>query len=294
MPEKGISSTRIGPFELFAVETGRFRLDGGAMFGVVPKTLWSRQIEPDDLNRIPMAMRCLLIKSDNSEKIYLIDNGAGKKFDKKMRKIYDIDYEHSDLISSLEHCGVSPGEITDLIFTHLHFDHCGGTTYYDESDILQHQFPNAAYHVNERHLQNAIHPNAREKASFLPDNINPISTSERLNTVPDDYTFEKGLRTIIINGHTVGQQLPVIEADGKTLVFAADLVPTQVHVPLPWVMGYDMEPLKTLNEKEEYLAEAASSNWYLFLEHDADTEVITVQHQDSKFSVDKQLNLGDV
>jgi glyoxylase-like metal-dependent hydrolase (beta-lactamase superfamily II) len=287
-------SLKIGPFELFTIEAGRFRLDGGAMFGVVPKTLWSRHIQPDEKNRIPMAMKCLLIKSENTGNIYLVDNGSGTKFDEKMNSIYDIDYEHSDLISSLNAIGLKPELITDLILSHLHFDHCGGTTYYDKNQNLQHQFPNATYHVNDRHLQSALNPNAREKASFLEDNIVPISNSDRLNKIPDQYEFEPGLTTINANGHTIGQQLPVVQAEGKTVVFAADLIPTHIHVPLPWVMAYDMEPLKTLTEKEEFLKKAAVENWYLFLEHDAEKEVITVQNHNGKFSVNETMSLSDI
>jgi glyoxylase-like metal-dependent hydrolase (beta-lactamase superfamily II) len=294
MNHTNVVSSKIGPFELFSIEAGRFRLDGGAMFGVVPKTLWSKQITADDKNRIPMAMRCLLIKSENTGKTYLIDNGSGTKFNDKMSSIYDLDYEHSNLIGSLEAIGLNPEDITDLIFSHLHFDHCGGTTFYDAEGNLNHQFPNAVYHVNERQLQNATHPNAREKASFLKENIEPISTSNRLNQVPDQYEFEAGLKTLNVEGHSAGQQLPVIQADGKTVLFAADLIPTHVHVPLPWVMAYDMEPLKTLIEKEDFLIKAASEGWFLFLEHDADKEVITVQHENGKFSVDNTLTLNDI
>ncbi|MDX1590780.1 MAG: MBL fold metallo-hydrolase, partial [Balneolaceae bacterium] len=175
----------LGHLELYPIESGRFLLDGGAMFGVVPKTLWSRQIPADDKNRIPMAMRCLLVKSINTGRIYLVDNGSGNKFDEKMTDIYGLDYEHSDLISSLEKAGVNPEDITDMVFSHLHFDHCGGTTDYDESGELKEVFPNAAYHVNRRHWETANHPNAREKASFFADNIDPISNSGRLQLVDD-------------------------------------------------------------------------------------------------------------
>lgn len=289
-----LSKTKIGPFEIYAVESGRFRLDGGAMFGVVPKTLWQRSIEPDEKNRILMAMRCLLIKSGISGKIYLVDNGTGTKFDEKMSRIYDLDYDHSDLVGSLEACDVLPDDITDIIFTHLHFDHCGGTTYYDQTGNLRHRFKNARYHVNRRHLDNAMNPNAREKASFLNDNIDPISTSERLHTVDDLHEFEEGLTTLTVEGHTIGQQLPVIERAGKKLVYAADLIPTHVHVPLPWIMGYDMQPLKTLAEKENFLKLASANGWYLFLEHDAEHEMITIREEEGRYSVDKTLTLTDL
>ena len=284
----------LGHLELYPIESGRFLLDGGAMFGVVPKTLWSRQIPADDKNRIPMAMRCLLVKSINTGRIYLVDNGSGNKFDEKMTDIYGLDYEHSDLISSLEKAGVNPEDITDMVFSHLHFDHCGGTTDYDESGELKEVFPNAAYHVNRRHWETANHPNAREKASFFADNIDPISNSGRLQLVDDYHSFEDGFTTLPMDGHTIGQQLPVFSDSEHTVVFAADLLPTFAHVPLPWVMGYDMRPVQTLEEKEEFLKKAVSNGWYIFLEHDASNEVITLKHEDGKYGMDQSMKLSEI
>ncbi|NBC25994.1 MAG: MBL fold metallo-hydrolase [Bacteroidetes bacterium] len=285
---------KIGQFELYTVETGRFRLDGGAMFGVVPKTLWSRKIEADQKNRIPMATRCLLIKSTASNRIYLVDNGCGDKFSEKMSSIYSLDFEHSELVRSLAELGLQPGDITDLVFTHLHFDHCGGTTTYDEDNKLVHRFHNATYHINKRHWQTATHPNAREKASFLKENIEPISEYDDLNFVDDRHVFEDGFTTIPADGHTIGQQLPFIYDDNRTLVYCADLVPTYAHVPVPWVMGYDMFPLQTLKEKESFLQEAADSEWYLYLEHDAQNEIITVLHENGRFSVNQSMTMDDL
>ena len=287
------STTQLGPFTIWAVEAGRFRLDGGAMFGVVPKTLWSRKIEADEKNRIPMAMRLMLIRSENSGKLYLVDTGSGTKFNEKMESIYALDYEHSNLVDSLAACGFTPEDVTDIIFSHLHFDHCGGTTYYD-GEKLKHRFPNAIYHVNKNHLETANNPNAREKASFFDDNIGPISQSERLNKVDDLQIYEEGLSTIPAYGHTAGQQLPVIEGGGKTLIFGADLIPTYAHIPLPWVMGYDMMPIQTLKEKEAFLKEAAENGWYIFLEHDAHHEVVTVIQENGKYEMGESLTLADL
>ena len=289
-----LSSTKIGPFSLYTIECGRFRLDGGAMFGVVPKPLWSRQIEADEKNRIPMAMRCLLITSENTGKTYLVDNGCGTKFDEKFESIYALDYDHSNLLDSLSYHGFEPEDITDLILSHLHFDHCGGTTYYDESGNIRHTFPNAKYHVPKKHWETANNPNAREKASFFEENIKPMKDSGRLNLVEEGHRYEEGLSALPVNGHTISQQLPKVEADGKVLVFAADLLPTHVHVPLPWVMGYDMRPVKTLEEKEQILNKAVEDNWYFFLEHDADKEIITVGKEEGKFKVDRDLALKDL
>lgn len=283
----------IGNLELYKIETGRFKLDGGAMFGVVPKTLWNKQIEADELNRIPMATRCLLIKSQKTDKIYLVDNGCGDKFNDKMTNIYSLDYNHSEIHRSLAALDITAEDITDIIFTHLHFDHCGGTTSYTKNGELKHNFPNATYHVNERHWQTAINPNTREKASFLPENINPIKQSEQLNLVPDRHKFEEGLTTISADGHTIGQQLPFIYDDDRSLIYTADLLPTFAHIPLPWVMGYDMHPLQTLKEKELFLKDAARKSWYLYLEHDANHEIIRVNNQDGKFSVRDQFLFED-
>ena len=289
-----LSKTSLGPFNLYTIDAGRFRLDGGAMFGVVPKTLWSRYIDVDENNRIHMAMRCLLIESENTGKRYLVDTGTGTKFDEKFKNIYQLDYSEADLLSSLDYHGFSPDDITDIIFTHLHFDHCGGTTFYDEDDNLQHTFPNATYHITKDHLETANHPNAREKASFHANNIDPITSWEHLNVVDEHHSYEDGLDAIPVNGHTISQQLPRISVDNTTVVFAADLIPTHVHLPLPWVMGYDMYPVKTLEEKEQFLDKATANNWHLFLEHDADEEVVTVTKEDGKYAVKDRLTLNDI
>ncbi|MEX2363992.1 MAG: MBL fold metallo-hydrolase, partial [Balneolaceae bacterium] len=188
-----LSKTTLGQFELYTIETGDIRLDGGAMFGVVPKTLWSRGIPADDKNRIQMTMRCLLIKSNQTGKIYLIDNGAGNKFDDKMASIYHLDQTEKNLEKSFAHHGFSLDDVTDIIFTHLHFDHCGGTTAFNEKGELTLVFPNAQYHVMKSHWENATHPNSREKASFFPENINPLSSTDRLHLVEEGHEYEPGL-----------------------------------------------------------------------------------------------------
>lgn len=289
-----LSKTTLGPFELFTIETGDFRLDGGAMFGVVPKTLWSRDLPADEKNRIPMTMRCLLIKSNNTGKLYLIDNGAGSKFNEKMKNIYQLDQSSKNLENSFAEHGFKFEDVTDVIFTHLHFDHCGGTSFYNDNDELELTFPKAAYHVVDSHWENANDPNAREKASFFPENIDPIKNSDTLNLVGEEHKYEPGLSAISVSGHTIGQQLPKIEAEGKTMVFVADLIPTNVHVPLPWIMGYDMYPVQTLDEKDAFLKTAASKQWNLYLEHDAHLEMIRVEYENHRFSVSKQLSLNDL
>ena len=289
-----LSKTTFGNFELYTIETGDIKLDGGAMFGVVPKTLWSRAIEPDEKNRIPMTMRCLLVKSTKTGRVYLIDNGTGTKFNEKMTSIYQIDHSKKNLESSLDMQGFTFNDITDIVFTHLHFDHCGGTTYVDDSGELAHAFPNATYHIHRAHWQTAIEPNARETASFLSENIEPLKASDRVNLIDNDHEYEPGFSIFVANGHTKGQQLPILQAGDKTLVFMADLLPTHHHLPLPWVMGYDMYPTQTLLEKVEFFDQAADNNWYLYLEHDLDQEIVQVSKENGKYVVINFLTLNEL
>jgi len=289
---------RFGSFELHWIETGDLWLDGGAMFGVVPKTLWSRQLPPDEKNRIPMTMRCLLIRSLKTDRLYLVDNGAGNKFNEKMAHIYGFNYgpkQEKRLEASLKRAGVTPEEVTDLIFTHLHFDHCGGTTDYTNG-VLTHVFPNARYHVHRDHLATATQPNPREQASFLPDNIAPIAASEdRLIRVEGERPhYETGLESLVMNGHTLGQQLPMITHGEQRLVFVADLLPTAAHVPLVWVMGYDMFPTQTLVEKERFLQQAAAEQWWLLLEHDRHHECIRIGNIEGRWKVIEAATLNDL
>jgi glyoxylase-like metal-dependent hydrolase (beta-lactamase superfamily II) len=289
---------RFGSFELHWIETGDLWLDGGAMFGVVPKALWSRQLPPDAQNRIPMTMRCLLIRSLNTGRLYLVDNGAGNKFNEKMSAIYGLDYGpqgEKRLEASLARAVVQPSEITDIIFTHLHFDHCGGTTDWIDGQ-LSHVFPNARYHVHRDHFRTATEPNPREQASFLPDNISPIAAaSDRLSLVDvNQLVYEPGLEALVMNGHTLGQQLPKISCGDTHLVFVADLLPTAQHVPLVWVMGYDMFPTQTLKEKQAFLEQAAAEQWWLLMEHDRHHECIQVGNIDGRWKVVANSTLNDL
>ncbi len=289
-----LSKTTFGNFNLYTIETGDIKLDGGAMFGVVPKTLWSRGIAADENNRISMTMRCLLVESKSTGKVYLIDNGAGTKFNEKMMGIYGLDYSEKTLEKSLLYHGFTLDQITDLVFTHLHFDHCGGTTHFNEDNELAFTFPNAIYHINKRHWGTAIQPNAREKASFLAENIGPLKSSDKVHLVDDNHQFEEGFLTYIVNGHTLGQQLPLFSDGDRKLLFAADLLPTHVHLPLPWVMGYDMYPTETLLEKEHFLKLASDEKWLIYLEHDLEKELITINFDGKRASVDQTMTLNEI
>lgn len=271
---------------LHVIHTGYFKLDGGAMFGVVPKTLWERTNPADENNLCRWAMRCLLLET--KDRIVLIDNGIGNKQSEKFFSHYYL-HGHQSLDSSLHQAGFTPEDITDMFHTHLHFDHCGGGVKKDGSLT----FPNATYWVDPDHWQWATAPNAREKASFLKENILPIEESGRMNTV-DGERFDHLFDVIRVNGHTDRQMLPKLTYKGRTLVFVADLLPSVGHIPLPYVMGYDTRPLLTLKEKEAFLNEAADQKYVLFLEHDPDHECCTVMHTEKGVRLDQTFSLHEL
>ncbi len=267
---------------LYPIEAGNFKLDGGAMFGVVPKTIWQRTNPADTYNMIDLAARCLLIEDGN--RLLLIDTGMGNKQSDKFFSYYHQWGDYS-LKKSLNDKGFHPDDITDVFMTHLHFDHCGGAIEWnaDKTSYIP-TFKNAKYWSTKSHWDWATQPNAREKASFLKENILPIQESGQLHfinkTTKNAYQeqSELGFGVLFADGHTEKQMIPHINYQDKTFVFMADLLPTVGHIPLPYVMGYDARPLQTLSEKELFLNAAADNNWYLFLQHDAHNEVITVQH----------------
>ena len=267
--------------KLHALNTGFFKLDGGAMFGVVPKTLWQGVNPPDANNMCTWAMRSLLIEDGN--RLFLIDTGIGEKQSEKFFSFYDL-HGPDSLDKSLQKKGFSRDDVTDVFLTHLHFDHCGGAIERNPSSgLLEPAFRNAQFWSNKAHWQWATQPNAREKASFLKENILPIEESGQLQFLPTGPAGQRmetplGMEFITVNGHTDGQMLPVLNYKGQTIIFAADLLPSAGHVPLAWVMGYDTRPVLTLQEKEAILTEAATNNHLLFLEHDPVNEVCTVQH----------------
>ena len=267
--------------KLYAIETGNFKLDGGAMFGVVPKTIWNKTNPADANNLIDIAARCLLIEDGN--RLILIDTGMGNKQSEKSFGYYSLWGSHS-LDASLAKYGFYRDDITDVFMTHLHFDHCGGSIQWNKDRTgYEPAFKNAKFWTNENHWQWATQPNAREKASFLSENILPMQESGQLNFIqrPEgDFgaSTEMGFDIFYADGHTEKQMLPHISYNGKTIVFCADLLATAGHIPLPYVMGYDTRPLLTMPEKNKVLTAAADHNHFLFLEHDAHNEIITVQH----------------
>ncbi|MDG1038766.1 MAG: MBL fold metallo-hydrolase [Polaribacter sp.] len=262
--------------KIYPIETGNFKLDGGAMFGVVPKTIWQKTNPADSNNLIDMSMRSMLIEDGN--RLILIDTGLGAKQSNKFYSYYYLFGDFS-LNSSLAKHGFHRDDITDVFLTHLHFDHCGGAIEWNvDRTLLQPVFKNAKFWSNEKHWDWAIEPNPREKASFLKENINPIKESGQLNFIDNNYKDQIGFDVLFMDGHTEKQMLPMISYQDKTIVFMADLLPTIGHIPLPYVMGYDTRPLLTIKEKAVFLNEAADKEYYLFLEHDAYNELCTVAH----------------
>lgn len=277
---------------LHTINTGLFKLDGGAMFGVVPKAIWQKTNPADANNLCTWAMRCLLIEEGNQ--LILVDTGIGNKQDEKFFSHY---YLHGDdsMEKSLAQLGFSTADITDVFLTHLHFDHVGGAIVRDNDKLIP-AFKNANYWSNEKHWQWAVEPNAREKASFLKENILPIQESGQLKFIEEQENIEwqKNINISFAYGHTDAMMLPKINYKGKTIVYMADLLPSVGHLPLPYVMAYDMFPLKTLTEKQAFLEEAVNHNYILYLEHDPINECCTLQRTEKGIRVAETFNLSDI
>ena len=261
------------------------------MFGVVPKSLWNKVNPSDDNNMCNWAMRCLLVEDGN--RLVLIDNGLGDKQDDKFFSYYYLNGDDS-LSKSLRKHGFTENDITDVFLTHLHFDHCGGSVKWKaDRSGYELAFPNATYWSNERHWEWATHPNAREKASFLKENILPIQESGQLKFLKNREELMPGFSVIEVNGHTEGMLLPLVTTTKGTLVYCADLFPSLGHVPLPWIMAYDMRPLVTLEEKTTLLKEAAEKNYILFFEHDRTVECCSLAKTEKGVKADRTFRLNE-
>lgn len=277
--------------KIYPIEAGNFKLDGGAMFGVVPKTIWNKTNPADNNNLIDIAARCMLIEDGN--RLILIDTGMGDKQSEKFFGYYSLWGEHS-LDKSLAKYGFHRDDVTDVFMTHLHFDHCGGSVIWNKDRTgYEVAFKNATFWSNDNHWEWATKPNPREKASFLSENILPMQESGQLKFIdrPDaDFGFSKELNFDIfyVDGHTEKQMIPHIQYNGKTIVFCADLLATAGHIPIPYVMGYDTRPLLTMPEKTKFLHTAAENNYHLWLEHDAHNQIVTVE------STEKGVRLKEV
>jgi len=278
---------RVAKYKLYPILTSYFRLDGGAMFGIIPKTLWNRNMPSDDLNRIQMVTRSLLLVSEDRK--ILIDTGNGHKWHEKFKKIYEIDNSKVTLEKSLNEVGYTPDDITDVINTHLHFDHAGGNTKI-ENDMIVPAFKNAKYWMSRSHWEVANSPSEKDQGSFMEDDWKVLLDSGMISFVESDSDFDN-IRFITSNGHTPGMILPVIYDNDKTLVYCADLVPTSNHIPLPWVMAYDVQPMITIKEKKDLYSTAVNEEWLLFFEHDPEVIACTVIHDGKHFIKNSSIDI---
>jgi len=280
---------QIGDYKIRSIKTGLFRLDGGSMFGVVPKTIWNKSNPSDDKNRIEMSTNVLLLESKDRK--ILVDTGIGHKMSDKLNKIYGVDYSEYTLEKGLNNLSIKPEDITDVILTHLHFDHAGGSTIFDERNTPLPAFKNAVYHVQEKHLDWALNPTERDKASFFPENYEPMIKSKQLKTVDEKHKFDDFITLIPLNGHTRSMQIVKISDGKEALVYLADLIPMSAHVPLPYIMGYDLFPLVTLEEKREYLKEIYENNYTVFFEHDPYVEAGKIGFENKSYFLKEKLNV---
>ena len=279
---------KIGKYELHQIETGIFGLDGGAMFGIVPRTLWSKLNTPDDENRIDMALRALLITG--GKRNILVDTGIGGKFPEKQKKMYKIDQVTYNLNSSLKKFNLETRDITDVIFTHLHFDHAGGATGIEGGEHYL-TFPNATCYVQKTNYEWAINPSDKDRGSYLKGDFVPIAEKGKLQLIEGGAEIFPQIEVFVSNGHTIGQQLVKLSDGKQTLVYCADLIPMASHIKIPYITGFDLYPLKIIEEKKELLSMASSNGWILFLDHDVMSEAVTVEKSEIGFAVKEKFFL---
>ncbi len=277
---------KIGKYTLHIINSGYFGLDGGAMFGIIPKPLWQKTNPPDEANRIKLATRNLLL-TDGRRNI-LIDTGMGNKWDEKSKSIYAVDQTDS-LNGSLNKLNLSTSDITDVILTHLHFDHTGGSTKNENGNLIP-AFPNAKYYVQKKNYEWAIKPSERDKGSYLKGNFQPLMDERVLYFIEGEESFDDEIEFVIINGHTFAQQLIKLSDSSNTILYCGDLFPTTSHIPVPYVMGYDLQPLVTVEEKKNILSKAIDENWKIFFEHDPLTAIANVVKDEKGFRANEKTN----
>jgi len=277
---------KIGAYEIVALETGRFSLDGGAMFGVVPWVFWSKLNPPDERQRIELAARCWLVRGHG--RTILVDDGNGTKWPEKLRDIYKLDNSSGDLLASLRNQGLTPDDITDVILTHLHFDHAGGSTTIVDGKLVP-TFRNARYYVQKKQWELSQSPTDKDRGSFMRDDFMPLKEHGVLELVDGEFEIFPGIELLVCNGHTSAQQLAKVSDGGTTMLFCCDLIPTTSHTPWPYIMGYDVRPLVTIEEKKKILGRAYEEGWILFLEHDPRTVAITLKAAEKNFAVNQRL-----
>lgn len=272
---------KLGEWEIQSVMAGTFGLDGGAMFGVVPRALWEKRLHPDDVNRIPMAMRLLLARGHG--RIVLVDTGAGGGYDEKQSRIYAF-HDHDNLAEALRSVGVSTDEVTDVVLTHLHFDHGAGVCKPAGNDGWSLVLPRARHHVQKAQYEHAVHPNPRDRASYYRDRIEILEREGVLELHNGPWTLAPGFEVMVFDGHTPGQQLPAVSGGGQTVFFCGDLIPTQHHIPTPYIMSYDLNPVRAMEEKDPILERAYKEGWILFFEHDAHISACRLERDGNRFT----------
>ena len=281
---------KIGDYDLYSIETSEFSLDGGAMFGIIPKPIWERKAPSDSLNRIEMVTRSLLLCSD--EKKILIDTGNGTKWEEKYIDIYNIDTSRYNIENSLNKYGFNADDITDIICTHLHFDHVGGNTKIDNGKIVP-TFPNAKYWVTKENWELANHPSQKDSGSFIEHDWKVLAENGMIETINGNEPFIKGIDSYITQGHTAGLLHPMISDGTKTLFYGADIFPLAAHISIPWVMAYDVQPVVTMKEKEILLPKMQDEEWILFLEHDPKIQACTVHQEGKHFKMNESVLISE-
>ncbi|MCL5034831.1 MAG: MBL fold metallo-hydrolase [Bacteroidetes bacterium] len=281
---------RIGSYTLTALETGRFYLDGGAMFGVIPKVLWNRTNPADDRNRIELGLRTLLIRDD--KRCIMVDTGIGENWDPKFSDIYGVDHSRYSLEKSLRGAGLSFADITDVIITHLHFDHAGGATHRTENGEVVPAFPNANYYIQKKHYEWAVNPSEKDQASFVKERYVPLFELGKLRLLEGEVELLPGIHIRLSDGHTTAQQNVLVTDGAKSLYHPGDMIPTSSHVPLPFIMGYDNFPLITLEEKKNVLKRAVENGWLLFFEHDPRYAATYVEKTEKGYKAVKPVDLN--
>ena len=279
---------KIGQYDLYSIETSEFSLDGGAMFGIIPKTLWKEKLSSDRLNRVDMVTRSLLLV--NGDRKVLIDTGNGSKWAKKYLDMYNIDFSKYNILSSLKKSGFETDDITDVICTHLHFDHIGGNTFY-QNDIIEPTFPNATYWISKDNWALANQPSVKDQGSFISQDWEVLEKNNMIKLV--DEQFLDGIDIYFTHGHTDGLMHPIISDGNKKLFYGADIFPTHAHLPVPWVMAYDLHPAKTMSEKSKLLKKMYEEEWILFFEHDPFYQACTIDMKGKYYCIKNIVKISE-
>jgi len=281
---------KIGKYDLYSVETSEFGLDGGAMFGIIPKPVWEKKVSADELNRVKMVTRSLLLVSD--EKKILIDTGNGTKWEEKYKQIYDINTDQYNIEKSLGKYGFSSEQITDVICTHMHFDHIGGNTKIKSGEVVP-TFPNAKYWISEENWKLANHPSQKDAGSFIEHDWKVLAENQMIEIIDGREPFIEGIETIVTHGHTPGLLHPIVSDGSNKLFYGADIFPMVAHIPIPWVMAYDVQPVVTMEEKQKLLQKMEREDWILFFEHDPHIQACTVHKDGKHYKLNKEIKISD-